>query len=263
MIKVLANRLDQFKEITETQRSFDKDLAISTLEEMKILLTKCDYLSNDAKKLPRYDRLVFREILELGAILAVRTKNDAEIQKLYQQLRFFYFENEDLPKSQRMFSIITINLLSCCCQGLIVEFQADLIQVLNKFGKIKQFGPYLQFILDVEQAITDSKLSLITELQETAPSTLFAPFMERLVDHVRVQLTKNICSQCKIDLKGLVSILNMKDTEECEKFLTAHEWNNFQEYVVVPVDTQTVPVSPSIKKLDIVLSSAMRFNSLL
>ena len=259
MIKVLAEHLDHFKEITETQRSFDKDLAISTLEEMKILLTKCHYLSNEATKLAKYDRLIFREILELGAILAVRAKNDLEVRNIYQQLRFFYFENEDLPISQRMFSIITINLLSCYCQGLIDDFQTDLAQVMNKYDK----NMYIQFILDVEQAITDSKLSLITELQDSAPSTLFAPFMERLVDHVRVQLTKNICSQCRIDLKGLVSILHMKDSEECEKFLTQHGWTNFQEYVVVPLENQSAPISPSVRKLDVVINSAMRFNSLL
>ena len=90
-IELIEEKLDYFKEIVETQIAFNPAVADSTLDDIKVLLTKCQYLSQNSSSLPIYDRLLFREILELAVILGIRLNSKERIHDIFQQLRFFYF----------------------------------------------------------------------------------------------------------------------------------------------------------------------------
>ena len=80
-IELIEEKLDYFKEIVETQIAFNPAVADSTLDDIKVLLTKCQYLSQNSSSLPIYDRLLFREILELAVILGIRLNSKERIQQ--------------------------------------------------------------------------------------------------------------------------------------------------------------------------------------
>lgn len=277
-IEEIASRLDDYKTIIEVQNSFSPEVAIAALDEMKVLLTKCEYLSLNSRSLPKYDRLLFREILELGVILCVRTSNlegvtdnnTKSIWKFYQQLKFFYFENDDIPVSERMFSIIATSLLAIYSMDAtseedkkrkIVDFQTDLARVEKKYKR----NMHISFVLDVEQAVTDNKLTQISDLQKIAPSTLFAPFMEKLVIQVKENLCRDVCSQCDMKVSELAKLLGMRSYDQCKDFLIQkklYNIDNADRYVNLKLKSKVTTEKTPAMKQDDVIKSAKHFNDL-
>ena len=256
-IELLEEQLDNFKEIVETQIGFDPSFALSTLEEIKVLLTKCEYLSQKSPSLPVYERLLFREILELAFILSIRIQSREYIYNFFQQLRFFYFSNDDLPISERMFTIIDTYLLVCFSladsgQVYQIDFQTDLAQIQKKYKN----NMHIQYILDVEQAVSNNVLSEIVKLQKQAPSSLFEPFMEELVIHVKISMAKNICLQCKINLNEMTKYLQMNNEEECKQFLDQHGFTFAEDgSILIPPSPETKHVETTSRQEEIIRSA--------
>ena len=262
-IELIEEKLDYFKEIVETQIAFNPAVADSTLDDIKVLLTKCQYLSQNSSSLPIYDRLLFREILELAVILGIRLNSKERIHDIFQQLRFFYFSNDDLPISERMFTIIDTYLLACFSladkdQAYRKDFQTDLAQIQKKYNR----NIHIQYILDVEQAVSNNILSKVIELQKQAPSSLFEPFMEDLVIHVKVSMAKNICKQCKINLEEMTSYIHSNSEEECKQFLDEHGFTFDEDgSILIPPSQEEQHVEPTTRQDD-VIRSAKKFNEL-
>lgn len=107
------SRLERFKEITESTTNFDEERARLVLGELEDILNKEKLITESGinPDISMPDRIAFREVLELTMILNVRTSNYEDIRKYYEQLKFFYFYDDELPQSQRMFMLIVLSLL--------------------------------------------------------------------------------------------------------------------------------------------------------
>lgn len=261
-LKILVDSLEHFKEVAESHNGFEKSVAMNALNELKLLLTKYKYLSENASKLPKFDRMVFREILELGIIVAVRLKDYEELTSLFSQLKFFYFENPDLPRSQRMYTLIDIHLLMSIAQDDRTTFVTDIAQVMRTF----ESNFYIQYVLDIERALSDNSFIHLHELVLASPSILFKPFLDKLLEKVRISLSKNICSQCpNLKVKDMTKILHFrKDDETREFFNEILKWEvDANGSIEFQKKKDSHPDAPSSTTMEVILASANKFNSLL
>lgn len=109
----VISRLERFKEITESTINFDEERARLVLGELEDILNQGKFVLESGlnPNISMSDQIAFREVLELAMILNVRVSNYEEIRKYYKQLNFFYFHDNNLPQSQRMFMLIALSLL--------------------------------------------------------------------------------------------------------------------------------------------------------
>ena len=268
--KLLITRLEKFKEIIESPDNFNENQAEVFLHELKIILMKNEYLSQDARQINFAERMMFREILELAIILCVRTiqcskenEKRKQIQNYFKQLSFYYFENNDLPQSQRMFTMINVNLLMDLAFNDNDIYMVNLAQVQSAFPKIN-FN--IQFVLDVERCLQDNSISKLFELQENSPSILYDVFLQKILGRIRETLAKDVMKKSeRLTIDHLAKLLQFKDESEIIEFTQSQKWRISTSGEIIQTfqkTTETKSDSAQIK-LNNILSYASRFNSLM
>ncbi|KAK8892172.1 hypothetical protein M9Y10_029395 [Tritrichomonas musculus] len=259
----IFERLEKFKEIVESPGDFDSSRAQVLFHELKIILMKNEYLSSDANKINFAERMMFREILELAIIMCVKIKNFKDIQNYFSQLSFFYFENNDLPQSERMFTIIDVSLLmDLAFENKDEYFEINLTQILKTFPTINFI---IQFVLDVKLCLNDNSISKLTKLMKTSPSYLFDVFLNKILYRIRKTLAKNEVKQPNgISSSHLAKLLQFNEENEMGEFLDSLEWkiSDSGEIICKP-ENVSFKTENCQAKLKNYLSYAFRFNSLL
>ena len=97
------------------------------LSKLKILLTKLNFLpaeeTSNAQKVKSHPFLnplksnfgqeltLARDVIELGALYSVATRDIPAFKKYMQQLKAYYFDYKDLPKSYFRSQLLGLNLL--------------------------------------------------------------------------------------------------------------------------------------------------------
>lgn len=234
----LLTRLENFKQITESTVNFDDEHACVLLRELKIVLVKFNYLSVNCTEAPIGQRIIFREILELATILNLRLKKHQEIQDLFSQLKFFYYENPDLPTSQRMNTIIGLNLLVLLCTDQFDEYLTTLSQALAHFTHINL---YLQFVMDVERCLSDNSLTQLFILQKNCPSILYEGFVQDIIGNVRKSLANDILRQCEyFTINELKKILHFKSIEKARRFIRQCNWEYTEDGAIIATKEKKV-----------------------
>lgn len=256
----LFTRLEKFKEVIESPSNFDRDQAQNSLHELKIILIRREYLSNNANKINFAERMMFREVLELAIIMCIRMENFNDIQNYFYQLSFYYFENNDLPQSQRMFTLIDVSLLSSLALENNEEYLINLAQIRTAFPN---FNFIIQFVLDVELCLNSNSISKLTHLMENSPSYLFDIFLKKILFIIRKSLAKSVIKQSNgMNASQLFTLLQFKDESELDDFLESIEWETTNEGEII-VNTEEVKEETKNKhaKLENILSYAFKFNS--
>ncbi|OHT07290.1 putative 26S proteasome non-ATPase regulatory subunit 8 [Tritrichomonas foetus] len=261
--EALISRLEKLKEITESQTSFDSQQARVILHELKIILIQKGYLSQDADKIDFSERIMYREILELAMIMGVKMQEFGEIQNYFRQLSFYYFENPDLPFSQRMFTLINVNLLMDLAFNKNDEYLVNLTQILASFPK---FNSDIKFVLDVERCLQDNSITKLFKLQLNSPSELYDVFLQKVIDRIRRNLAKNVMKKTtRLTIEHLAKLLHFQNETEMYSFIESLDWQ-ITENGEIKQKEEEVKISKSEidqAKLNNILSYASRFNSLL
>lgn len=257
------SQLEKFKEVIESPSNFDSKKAQVLLHELKIILMKHEYLSSNANKISFAERLMFREVLELAIIMCVRMENfNDDIQNYFGQLSFFYFENNDLPQSQRMFTIIDVSLLMSLAFEKNEEYFINLAQIRTIFPDLNFI---IQFVLDVELCLNSNSISKLSILIENSPSYLFDIFLNKILLRIRKTLAKDAITQSNgITPLHLAKLLHFNNEVEFNDFLDLVKLKISNDGEIIEKQKEVKIKRKNAKaKLENVLTYAYKFGSLL
>ena len=161
-----------------------------------------------------------------------------------------------------MFTIIGINLLLELAHGKTEDYLLHSLQA-RKYSLEKNI--FLDYVFQVERALLDNSFSKIYELQQNSPSSLYNDVMIELVERLRLSLAKDISKNSKsITFLSLIKILHLESKEDAKKIIDLLNWTI--------LDDQTIKFENlilnnnqinNLNKLDNIITSALRFNSLL
>jgi len=259
---MMMEKLEQFKTVAESNIKIDKSISITSLNEMQHLMSSRGFLSNSSLSLSMFERLFFREILELSIVLSVRLCDYDAISSYFSQIRYFYFDHKDLPISERMSTILSIKLLMDLANGRMEDFLMDSSQAIT-YTSSRDI--YINYVFDVQLALASNSFRKMVELQQKSPSVLFNCFMTDLVQRIRKSLANDIikCSK-SLQIRDLMSILHLDTEEQTVQYSKDMNWQIDQDNFVHIREQSSVSHTEGYdSKLECIISSALRFNSIM
>ncbi|KAJ7591258.1 SAC3/GANP/Nin1/mts3/eIF-3 p25 family-domain-containing protein [Mycena floridula] len=176
----------------DLQRSFNSNP--SDLKKCGVLLTQLKIGLIEAGLLlpqgePNFDDLaVARDILEIGAIWGIRTKNVPAFDRYFSQLQTFYTDYSSVLKpSPREFPIRGLNLIRLLTQNRIADFHTTLESLPLPADQISD-NPYLSHPVNLERWLMEGSYSKVWNAREEAPAEEYKFFVDSLMGTIRNEI---------------------------------------------------------------------------
>ncbi|KAJ3392151.1 hypothetical protein HDU92_008628 [Lobulomyces angularis] len=189
-----------------------------TLDKLKLDLTKLNL--NDQK-----DLVISRETLEIGAQLSIRLKDIPSFERYIAQLKQYYFDlnqgNQKLPPSQRMYTMLGLNLINLLSKNKIDEFHTELEYLsLDQLGNI-----YIKHPIEVEQCLMEGSYSKVWNSRQNVPAEEYLFFIDILMSTIRNSIAS--CSEkaySSLPLADAATLLYFKTPEDVISFAKERNW---------------------------------------
>lgn len=222
---LMADNYTKFNLLKEEMEKPKTDLSSGhvkrLLNDCKIVLISYPFLTPEENTMTQKDRLMCREILEYDAIISIKTKNFKEFSRVMTQLKTCYLLPSDLPKSTRVFDLLTAYFLRLLAMKDFVTFNLELAKAREVLGDCENFN----YSLELYQAILDNSLTRVFVLQGKTPNTLFSILTEELLEGARQTYAECIQdSYNNVTVMELATLLRIKDLNEAKKFIQAKGW---------------------------------------
>lgn len=168
--------------------------------------------------------LLAREILEHGALLAIKMMEIPAFERYVAQLKIYYSDcAATLPASSRQYPILGLNLLRLLAQNRIAEFHTELELIP---AEVQATNVYIKYPAQLEQHIMEGSYNkVLSAKQDGVFSQEGMYFMDQLVDTVRDEIAE--CSAkayATIAAPDLQSLLMLSSQAELVDFVEQRGW---------------------------------------
>ncbi len=168
--------------------------------------------------------ILAREILEHGALLAIRMMDIPSFERHVAQLKMYYSDcSEGLPESSRQYPILGLNLLRLLAQNRIADFHTELELIPPALAAS---NVYIQHPAQLEQHIMEGSYNKVLSAKHDG---LYASegmyFMDMLVDTVREEIAE--CSEKSypsISAAELQNLLMLGSADELREYADGRGW---------------------------------------
>lgn len=191
------------------------------LSQLKIDLTEITFLPTgedgvDAATLKK-DLLTGRDVLEIGALFSVLTKDIPAFERYLSQLKCYYFDYEkDLPESAFKYQILGLNLIRLLSQNRVAEFHTEL--ELLPPHEIQQ-NVYISHPVSLEQWLMEGRYNKVFLSKDNVPAESYNFFIDLLLDTIRAEIAACIESAYEqISLPEAARILFLNNVKLVEPF---------------------------------------------
>ncbi|KAI8926761.1 proteasome 26S subunit [Entophlyctis helioformis] len=195
------------------------------LTRLKILLTELSFLlpagsgSPDPKEL-----LLAREILEIGALWSIRSKDIPSFERYIAQLKAYYVDYATvLPESARLYTILGLNLLRLLAQNRIAEFHTELETIdPDHIGS----NVYIKHPVQIEQCLMEGSYNKVWNARANVPAEEYTFFMDILMGTIRNEIAG--CSEkayTTLPIADATTLLYFKTGDELLTFAKERGWN--------------------------------------
>jgi len=148
------------------------------LIEAGLLLPKGDVILGDL--------VVAREVLEIGAIVSIRSRDIPSFDRYFAQLQTFYTDySESLPPSKREYPIRGLNLIRLLTQNRIADFHTTL-ESLD--ADVIAENPYISHPVNLERWLMEGSYSKVWNAREEAPAEEYKFFVDSLMGTIRNEI---------------------------------------------------------------------------
>jgi 26S proteasome regulatory subunit N12 len=225
------------------------------LEKLKISLVHLSFLKDADQK----ELMLTREILEMGVQWSIRSKDTDSFERYIAQLRPYYAKyynfinvSDKLPASQRMYTLIGLNLLRLLSQSRLSEFHSE-IETLD--ADIMHSNLYIKHPVQVEQYLMEGSYNKIYQARLNVPAQEYLFFMEILVGTIR-----NEISSCfedayeSLPLSDAATLLYLKGKDEALVFARDKKWRVEGERIIFSKKTSEAKVN-----VDAVISQTLEY----
>ena len=129
--------------------------------------------------------LLARELLEYAVLFSVSQKDDAAVERNYNQLRVYYADCRDtMPASPQENLVTGLNLLRLLVQNRIAEFHTELELIPPE----AQADKHIKHVTNLEQQLMEGSYNKILQAGGALPSPDYAHFMSMLTATVRDEI---------------------------------------------------------------------------
>lgn len=106
------------------------------LSKLKIYLTKLAFLPiQSPDESSKMELIVARDILEIGALHSIESKDNHAFERYLAQLKCYYFDySSDLPESVYKYQLLGLNLLCLLSQNRVSEFHTVSLELYLLFS---------------------------------------------------------------------------------------------------------------------------------
>lgn len=220
-MELFQQKFDVLKSLIETEGSFDVKRAASLIADLKIALVDALYLTNQESTLSITERVNFRTLLEYDAIVSIKTRAISDFSRAMTQLRIYYFNSPELPTSERMPLLVSINLIHLLSINESSEFQ---IEYQHAKDIIKD-NKYLSYVTEVYRLLADNSFSTLFTLVASPPSELFNHFTTDLLNNIRNNHADSIeKSYEKLHINQIQKLMHFNSNEDVQIFASKRGW---------------------------------------
>jgi len=125
---------DNVKKVVQIYEQLKNEWAKKNLEscrkllgEVKVELTKLQFLPSRGQGVSKEELLVARSILEIGALWSIAVKDIPSFERYIKMLKMYYMDyKEMLPESSYMYELLGLDLLCLLAQNKVGEFHTAL-----------------------------------------------------------------------------------------------------------------------------------------
>lgn len=178
---LLLNLQEEFKKTPQ-------DLArIDTL--LRTVMIQLSTLGIGGGKINPADKAQIQQVLEMGALWSIHSKNQSSFQRYVSLLCPIYFEASDskAPENSPMYSILGLHLLSLLVSNRIAEFYVALERI-STADKLDANNVFVQFPVQLQQCLVEGTFHRVVLARQQVPSPEYAWFIDCLMDTIRYSL---------------------------------------------------------------------------
>jgi len=204
------------------------DECLQLLSQLKVAMLDFGSLPPAVPSAPsqaqQQELLLAREILEHGALLAVKVMDIPGFERYVAQLKAYYTDcASTLPESPKQYPMLGLNLLRLLAQNRIAEFHTEL-ELLP--ATLQQSNVYIRFPAQLEQHIMEGSYNKVLAAKQDGPYAQEGMFfMDMLVNTVRDEISE--CSEkayTSIAAAELQSLLMLSTPAELADYAETRGW---------------------------------------
>ncbi|KAG8967626.1 hypothetical protein FRC03_009655 [Tulasnella sp. 419] len=169
------------------------------------------------------DLAVTRDILEMGALWSVRSKDIPSFDRYFAQLQTFYVDyNSVLPSSPREYSIQGLNLIRLLTQNRIADFHTTLESLPAEALHDNQF---IKHPVNLERWLMEGSYSKVWAAREGAPAEEYKFFVDSLMGTIRNEIAS--CEEAayeSLPVRDAAALLFFQSHVELDQFARQRGW---------------------------------------
>jgi len=176
------------------------------LNDVKLTIAKLP-----VDNVPAESALAARNILEIAVQGSLALGNIAAFKSYFAMLKPFYYDfGDEIPKSQKMYEMIGLNLMHLLSKNEIMNFHTEL-ELLD--SNVMLTNPFVSFAVKLEQDIMAGNYKKAMEVNLPCPS--FKIFTDILQVTIREEIAKGMPKAYdEISIDGCKKMLNFESTNE-------------------------------------------------
>lgn len=225
----------KYFELEEAISKNDPALVNQKFDDLKILMTKCQYYLPSNCKLGETDlRQLFlaRAILEKGALWSAEMKDESRFERFYLQLKCYYFDYDQLlPVSVYKLQIIGLYLLNLLSQNRLAEFHTE----LELLSPEQLQSIYIKHPTSLEQFVMEGSYNKIFLSKGNVPAPNYNYFIDILIDTVREEIA-SCCEKAyhSLPVHEAAKMLMIESSSELHVFANKRGWacNEYGKFVL-------------------------------
>jgi len=191
------------------------------LSKLKLSLTHLSFLPND--EAPSNKELVLaRDIIEMGALYSIASRDIPAYSRYMSQLKAYYFDYKNLPKSYFRSQLLGLNLLCLLAQNQVAEFHTEIERL--EYDEIHS-DIYIKHPIQIEQYLMEGNYNKLFLAQSNIPSESYGYFIEILLQTIRDEIASCLeKAYATMDIDEACRLLHLKNVKELQNYSKQRSW---------------------------------------
>jgi len=192
------------------------------LAQLKIALLEAGLLFPQGN--PNHDDLVVtRDILEIGALWSIRSKDVPSFDRYFSQLETFYVDYSTILRpSHRQYCLQGLNLIRLLTQNRIADFHTKLESLP---ADALHDNKYIKHPVNLERWLMEGSYSKVWGAREEAPAEEYKFFVDSLMGTIRNEIAS--CEEAAYDslpIRDAAALLFFPSQTELVRFAQNRGW---------------------------------------
>jgi len=203
------------------------------LEKLKVCLVQLSFLPNERGSHTK-ELVLARDIIEMGALYSIASRDIPAFSRYIAQLKSYYYDYQNLPKSYFRSQLLGLNLLCLLAQNKVSEFHTE-IERLDPAEIHNDI--YIKHPIQIEQYLMEGNYNKLFLAQSNIPSESYGYFIEILLETIRHEIGSCLeRAYATISAPEAQRLLHFKSVKELQTYGAARNWSFARKEIQFPKD---------------------------